>query len=534
MVVSPLQITMRRKIYWYKYLQGRQIMDPFADGSNTPRSFTAQTWYYYPAGAAPQNGPIFIGPLSTLVFAQQQAVPGLGLDDATNIVAANLGLTPEQVTSNYLEGNTPDDDQAQFTAEIVGASISGTANTDTSYGDDIQIVLNDVENVRDTASSNSASSFDTNTYTPQGANSSNTRISPLYTPVADVCSDLLNGKYFAFEEWPGDKEHKTLYMITDSNTGNNILHLKEELENGSAWSIDTLSSSTELAYLAQSEGTIIDMTNVNSSSSPYAQITHDGPFPAINTSCNGSNATFDSQGRIFTLVVSEADIAGVDGADLPQGPTVDPILNGVTFGVGDKIYKAIVVTQNQVYGVDNSISVDNSGNIFPANPTDYIVYDEGASIGGSPFQPMPNSNDINTMAQFTDTDFVIDYRDSSNFTKLSVTSPAASNNTGTVDVVEVDTGVEGSPVTMTYEVEMHNSTPFFFIKNYPESGIDTFIGKIDAISSTDFVYGLRSRPAGQSFYLTQGGGQDGDMMDDIMLNASARDRVLSGQGLTYP
>jgi hypothetical protein len=80
---------------------------PFTDGSTTPRPFTQQTWYYYPAQAAPANSPIFIGPLSTLVYAQTENIPGISTEDAANSVASSLGIEGSQVLGNYLEDNSP-------------------------------------------------------------------------------------------------------------------------------------------------------------------------------------------------------------------------------------------------------------------------------------------------------------------------------------------------------------------------------------------------------------------------------------------
>lgn len=500
---------------------------PFADGSTTDRPFTAETWYHYPAGTS-QGGSVFISPLLALAYAQQQATPGLSFDDAVNVVAANLGLTPNQITSDYLAGN---DSEAQFIAEIVGAAIANTANTNSSFSNDMQTVLDDMDNISNTAANNDASSYDTTVYTPQATSNNASNLN--YIPVADACADLLAGGYFAFESWDGtgDKEHKTLYMQTIN--GNNILNFKEEVLNGNAWSIEQSITSTEAQYLSNIEGTIIDMANVNGTS-PHTQVFFEIPFPATSTSCNGSNASFNSSGREYTMVVSEADISGTNGANLPQGSTVGTIVDPITFGAGDKIYKIAVISQNRVYGVRNKTDVDTDGTVYPPKPEDYIVFDEGTLSGGA-FTEMPNSNDINAMAQLTDTDFIVDYRDSSNFKKLSIITPASTtNNTGIVDIVEVDSGTVGLPTTMTYVIETHNGTPFFVVKNYPNMNQEFFIGKITSIDANSFVFGQRSRPAGQLHYLTQGGIQDGDIMDDISLNASARNRVLNGQSVVIP
>ncbi len=510
---------------------------PFSDGSTTPRPFAAQTWYYYPAGAAPQNGPIFVGPLSTLVFAQIELTPGISVTDAIGIVATTMGVDSDQVLSNYLEDSTTEGNETQFVAEIAGSSItSTTTSTPGSYGSEIQAVLDDLPNVVSTATTADSALYDTGTY----VNSSNPQTTSLtYAPVNDICNDMLACTYFAFEEWDSsvqynsnfplapDQEHKKLCMTVDENT-DNILNITEELYQGSAWSTDTYGTSTEVNYLNDTRETIIDMSNVNSIAATY--ISPYRLFPATNIACNGSNATFKSGLLEYKIYVSQTDLNNQNGATLPQGSTVGPIVDNITFQTGDKLYKAIGITQNKTYIVDNAYNFVT--NTTTATPKEYIVHEEGTT-GGVAFVSMANTNSINAMVQLTDTDFIIEYQDSSNFTKLEVTSPASSANNGTVDVIQVVSGVEQSTNTMTYEVETHNNTAFFIVKNYYGIGGDLFLGHINSISTVSFVYG-KVIPEYSTFDVTQGGTQDGDIMDDIMLNTSARDRVLNAFNIAVP
>lgn len=500
---------------------------PFADGTVAPRPFTAATWYYYPAGAAPQNGPIFVGPLSTLVHAQLDAVPGLSVDEATNIVGANLGLTTTQVTSNYLESNSSDDDETQFVAELVGSSISGTANSTSGYDSDIQVVLNDSENVAGIVGANSASNYDTSTYTPSTSANNGSVSLPVYLPVADLCADLTAAKYFSFEDWDISIDPNADFEIKTLSMANDILNIKVEK---SAWTIDTEDTSTESDYLQHIEGVTIDMAAVNGVVS-HTQDFYDVPLPAQKISCNGGSAIFNSSGREYKLIVSEGSLAGAQGATITQGESVSPLLNALTFVSGDVLYKAFAITQNTVYEVSKGQNYDGT-TVYPTSPSEYVVYEEG-TIGGAAFSTMANTNDINALSQLTDTDFIIKYENSDNFIKLEVTTPALTTATGSVDVIHVVDGTESTPTSRVYAIETHNGTPFFFVQDYDGPGRDLFLGKIDAVDSNSFVYGS-VLPVGTGFYFTAGTLHDGDIMSDFMVNPQARDRILTGQMLTYP
>jgi hypothetical protein len=501
---------------------------PFVNGSTTPRPFANQTWYYYPAEAAPANGPIFVGPLSTLVFAQIQTVPGISVNDATTAVANTLGINSATVLSNYIENNSTEGNNTHFVAELVGATLTNTSSTATSNNTDIQNVLSNSSNISNTASNNNPNTYDTIGYngipnTTTQANGTTVATALMYTPVSDVCNDLTTGTYFAFEEWDTsigngtpNREHKTLYMKTDANTGSNVLNIREDVDNNNAWSIEQHNSSTEHDYLQHINYTIVDMTQVNATT-PYTKPIYDVLFPAVNTACNGSNATFDANGILFKLYVSGADINGLNGANLPQGPSVNSILSNVTFGAGDKLYKASVSLQNDVYLVDKGQSYQN-GIVYPTNLKDYTVYN-------STFTPLSNGTTMNTFVQTLNNSLVVHYDSSSDYEKFTITSTPASNNTGTVDFTKVENGTP-TTTSMSYEIETHNAQDFLVIKNYKQFGYDLFIGKINSINSTSLVYGTVSH-AGAMFYLTQGGFQDGDIMDDIMLNTSARDKVIT-------
>jgi len=52
-----------------------------------------------------------------------------------------------------------------------------------------------------------------------------------------------------------------------------------------------------------------------------------------------------------------------------------------------------------------------------------------------------------------------------------------------------------------------------------------------SVDGSSFVYGQVAAPYVQ-IDLTEGGYQRGDIMDDIMLNPSAKERVLNAQGIT--
>jgi hypothetical protein len=157
-------------------------------------------------------------------------------------------------------------------------------------------------------------------------------------------------------------------------------------------------------------------------------------------------------------------------------------------------------------------------------------------MGGAPFAQMDNTQDINAMVQLTDTDFIIDYIDSDNFTKISITSPYNALAINMCQVEHIVAGANSGTIAMaSYTVETHNGTPFFVIHGYSGPSSDLFIGKVAAIDGSSFVYG-HTNPANVSHDLTEGGYQDGDMMDDMMLNQSARDGLLNSvsASLTLP
>lgn len=488
---------------------------PFSNGITTPRPFTAMTWYYYPAGAAPASDPIFVGPLSTLIYAQQQQLSGITIDDATSIVAASLGVTTTQLTGNYLEDNTAEGDSTQFIAEIVGGSIANTANNAGSYGADIQTVLVDLGNVATTATTSDPLTYNPGQYSPSVA--AVTANGLVFTPVSDVCGDLSLSKYYAFEEWASasdQQEHKALF--TASAGSNEILHLKVDYLGGtSSWNLDTEQSSTSTAYA--SFATLVDMQNVNASGDI-------GPlkiFGSTRVSCNGSNALFNASGFSYKLVVSEADISGVTGVNLPQGATVGNIVDAITFGTGDKMYHAAIIIQDDEYVVDKTSGSD---------PQNYTVYEEG-TLSGPTFPLMLNSNDINQLAQLIDTDFIVNYTDSSTYDQIAVTTITAmgNGNTNTVTATKFVNGQAHPSRTLPFSVEMHNGTPFFVVHGFSTDSTATglFIGKISSVDATNLVYGEVTR-ANAVVNLTQGGYQvDGDFMDDIMVNTSARDLILS-------
>ncbi len=490
---------------------------PFVDGSTMPRPFTAQTWYYYPAGLTTTNNePIFIGPLSTMVFAQQENMPGLSVEDAVVIVGTTLGLTSTQVVDNYLEDNQTVGSYTHLVAEIVGSSISNSANDDTNYTNEIQVVVNDLENVVNTAQESNATSNTIN-YTPVNTNNSISNL--IYTPVSDICADLTNNEYYAFEDWDSNQgggyiEKRELKNIFIDQ--NDKLQIKTEVYN-SGWSIDTAHSTFETNYLSNVDEIIINMAQVNSSS--YTKPMYDLPLPADKISCNGSSAIFNANGFKYKLIATQSDINGLQGTSLPLGSTVGSIINPVTFGSGDKIYKILAIIQDDVYGI-------NKNNLSP-NPSDYIVYDEAT------LAPMSNSANISSMVQLTDTDFIVNFIDTNNYTKLELVTTASSQNNGIVNVVKVENSITTSTVTKTYHVETHNSHPFFVVENYKGMGFDLFLGKIDTVDGSSFVYGSVVR-AGLSFYFTQGGMQGGDILDDILLNQSAKNRILSTQSITHP
>ncbi len=500
---------------------------PFANGSTTPRVFTSAIWYIYPAGAAPQNGPIFIGPLSTLVEAHIVSVPGTTVDDAIGVVSTQLGVDSDDLLDNYIEDetNTTSGNSLQFTAEIANAAISSsTTATGTDYG----ALVADTGNIASTASNNNPSTYDTTSYvTSTQSNNTNGTVSLIYQGVADVYADLINC-YFGFESWDdssNSNEHKKLCLSKpDPDTGERTLNYTEHNFATSGWSLNNVQSSAYVPYQSKPVQTLIDMTKVNHATQDY---THPYRiFPAKLISNSGSSAIFDSYGMRYKLIISQANISGLTGAVLPKGPSLDALVNPITFGVGDKLYKAIAITQNKTYTVNNGYDHFFNTTTTSTIASKYIVYDEG-TIGGTAFTPMPNTQDINAMAQLVDTDFIIEYQDSNNFTKISITNPY--NPTALFNTCQIEHIVNGSNggATMmgTFIIETHNGTPFFVVQNY-QMGSDLFIGKIEAIDNSSFVYGFIN-PANISHDLTEGGYQNGDIMDDIMLNQSARDRLLN-------
>lgn len=501
---------------------------PFSDGSTAPRPFTQETWYYYPAQAAPANGPIFIGPLSTLVYAQTQATPGISVQDASNAVGASLGIEGTSVLGNYLEDTSPQGTQTHFTAELVGATLANQPSSVTSstYNNYLQNVLASSSSIGTTAAQNDPTMYNTNNYNGANVASNPTQgaIALIYNPVADVCSDLENGTYFAFEDWDStisvtpDKEHKTLYLKTHPSTGEKTLEYQWLEENSNAWSINTSHTTTENDYLQKQENIVIDMNHVNDPNIDYTAVTHDIPFPALNTACSGSNASFSIGAMEYKLYVSALDLNGINGTQLPQGPTVGPLLNNVTFASGDKLYKAIVVLQNDTYSVEKGQNVQG-GTIVPSPVSDYLVYNNSFSV-------MPNNVNIAILAQTTNTVFNVKYVDANNYEKIQIITPVSSSNNGTVAVTKYSAGSAQPTTSMVCALEIHNGYTYFVVKNYYDIGMDLFIGEIDDIDVSSLVFGSISQ-AGKTRYLTEGGWQDGDIMDDIMLNASARDRVLN-------
>ena len=510
---------------------------PFSDGSTTPRVFNQPTWYYYPANATSENTSIFISPLSTLVYAQIQNIPGVSIEDATNSIASSLGINSSDLLGNYLESNSLQSNFIHFSGELAGASIANypaSVNSST-YGNYLQNVLANSNNIGNTATTNNPLTYNTTNYSNVSSSPTQGAIALIYTPVNDVCYDLENGVYFAFEDWDStiggtpDKEHKTLYIKTNPVTGEKILNLQEQVENGNAWSIHTVHTTTETDYLQKKEGVVINMDHVNDSTVDYTAVMHDIPLPAKNTACNGSNATFSIGAASYKLYVSELDLNGISGSSLPKGPSVAPLIDSVTFGAGDKLYKAMTILQNDVYIVEKGEDVQ--GNVVVPSPAnDYIVYH-------SSIIPIANSANIYTMAQSLNTTFVVNYKDVNNYEKIQIASVVSSNNNGTVTITKYNAGVAQPSSTMTYELETHNGTTFFVVKNYYDIGVDLFIGKIDAIDANSLVFGSVGR-AGKVAYLTEDSFQNGDVMDDIMLNESARNRVIqnynTSTGLNIP
>jgi len=496
---------------------------PFADGSAAPRPFTSPTWYIYPAGAAPQNGPIFVGPLSTLVAAQLEEIPGSTLADAVGKIATQTGIDPADLLSNYLDNNitTTTGTNVHFLAEITGSALESTS---TATGTDYGAVLNDVGNIVSTANSSDPGTYDTATYTTSNTTSSTAAL--IYQGVADIHADLA-GCYYGFESWDtafSDNEHKTLCLTTDADTGEEKLNITEHQFMGATWNLKQTQSSAYMPYQSAAVSTLIDMDKVNHPTEDY---THPYRlFPSKLVSSSGAGAVFDSNGFQYKIIVSEADISGLTGAVLPQGPTLGALIDPITFGAGDKIYKAVAITQNKTYTINNHYNHATDTSTVDTKPHDYIVFEEG-TMGGAAFAQMANTQDINAMVQLTDTDFIVEYKDSNNYTKISITTPY--NSATAINMCQVEhitAGSNGGTIGMaSYTVETHNGTPIFVLHGYNGPSSDLFIGKITVIDGSSFVYG-HTNPAYISHDLTQGGYQDGDIMDDIMLNQSARDRVV--------
>ncbi len=509
---------------------------PFADGSTTPRPFIARTWYYYPAGVANANSePIFIGPLSTLVFAQIQYNPGISVADAVSTVSSGLGVDGDSFLDNYLEDNSTEANLTHIIAEIVGGGIVNVTST-TGTTQDIDAILADLGSIATTANETNTSSntYNPGGYTPTGYTGTSTTVNLAYQETADLHTLLQSCGLKAFEEWdsnPGvtPKEHKELCLETDADTGGLKLTFTEKYYQTNVWTLDTLKSSGQVPFLADASDTLIDMDNVNSSTQDIYPLRF---FPAIEQSHAGGSAIFKSGILEYKMIVSEADISGVLGSNLPKGQSIDPLVNNVTFGTGDKIYKAIMILQDKMYSVDNGHNFSNSTSTPSTQSRNYIVFDEGTT-GGANFLPMPNSTDIVTMMGLTDTDFIVEYEDSNNFTKISVTVPYNANNIiNTLNIEHISNGSNGGVISVAfYTIEQHNGTPFLVIHSFFDVGQDIFIGKVSSVDSTNFIYGVVS-PENMSIDVTQGGYQDGDIMDDIMINTSARDRILNQNSIT--
>ena len=506
---------------------------PFANGSTTPRPFNSPVWYIYPAGAAPQNGPIFVGPLSTLVAAQIDSLPGTSVDDAVNVLATALGVDPDTLLGDYIENNTTTEsgNSLQFTAEILGTSLN---NNSTANGSDLDTVLADIDNVVNTASSSDPSTYDTTSYTTQ-TNSSNGSVSLEYQAVADVYVDLL-ACYYGFESW-GDldntKQHKRLCVTTDADSGDEVLNYTEHYMGvGNSWILDQTQSSGFIPYQSKPVDTLIDMSKVNHATETYSYPMR--LFPAILESHSGASAIFNSHGYRYKLIVSQADIDTLSGAVLPQGPTIGGLVDPVIFGTGDTLYKAVVIDQNKSYTIDNQYDHVADTTTVNTMAKNYIVYEEG-NMNGAAFTQMSNTQDIDAMGQLLDTDFIVEYLDSSNFVKISVVTPFDSTALlNTCHIEKIVNGQSSGVLSGSYTIETHNTTPFFIVHNY-SGNRDLFIGKVLSVDANTFVYG-HVNPAYVSHDVTETSFQDGDIMDDMMLNQSARERLLNSVNapLTLP
>ena len=511
---------------------------PFADGTAAPRPFSSPTWYVYPANANPGNAPIFVGPLSTLVYAQVNAIPGTSVDEATEIVATGVGVDADVLMGNYLETNSTETNgtvNLHVLAEITGGALTNSVTTTgTQTQPNFDVVLADIDSIATTASeaNTSSSSYNPAGYTPTGGT---TASSLAYSPVLDLHVDLENCNYYAFEEWDGNSastpnEHKNLCLTTDADTGEKVLKYTEYYYNALTWTMDTLQTSGQLAFLSRPTDTLVDMDNVNSQTG-VNDIYPLRFFPAVEQSHSGSGAVFKSGIFEYKLIVSQSDISGLSGAVLPQGSTVGPLVDNTTFGAGDKLYKATMLTQNKVFRVDNGYNFFSNQGTPSTHPENYKVYDEG-TMGGAGFVPMPDTSSITTLAGLTDTDFIVNYQDSSNFDKISITAPYNPNALNMLQIEHITNGSNGGvALSGFYSIETHNGTPFLIIPNFfsgPNRGL--FIGKVDSIDANSYIYGEVISPYTQ-IDVTEGGYQHGDIMDDIMLNTSARTRLFTDNAL---
>ena len=486
---------------------------PFADGSTSSRTISTEVLYYYPANGSNANDKVFISPISALISAQMKAMPALSLSDAKNIISSNIGVSNSlEILDNYLEKNSTQSNTIHQIAEVIHSSIeSSSAQQTSTYANTIDYILGELNDISAEILDANSSDFNASNHiviaTPKAGN--NTPL--IYTPVADICADLTNKEYFAFEDWDSNQgggyiEKRELKNIFIDQ--NDILQIKNEVYN-SGWSINTQQTTFEQNYLNNIDETIINMAQVNSTN--YTKPMHDVPLPAQKISCSGSSAIFNANGFKYKLIASQADINGITGTNLPYGSTIGSIINPITFDPGDKIYKILAIIQDDIYGVDNNEIVHNDAT----------------------FTPMNNSANISSMVQSTNTSFLVEFQDSNNYTKLKLVTTASSQNNGVVNVIRVENSNITSSTTKTYHVEVHNSHPFFVVENYKGVGFDLFLGKVDAIDSSNFVYGSIIR-TGLSFYFTQGGIQAGDILDDILLNQSAKNRVLSAKNITHP
>ena len=306
------------------------------------------------------------------------------------------------------------------------------------------------------------------------------------------------------------------------------LQFKIQDESNNQWTTDTTHTTTEATYLQNQDKLVIDMANVNSTTVEYTAAMYQLPFPAERTACNGSSATFKIGAINYNLYVAQADISGVTGATLPQGPTLNPLISSVTFGTGDKIYKASIALQNDAYTIKKEFDIVNGATV-QSPLSDYVVYDGSSN-------PIANSSNLTTLLT-VGSRFIVNNVDANNRESITIATLPVGNIAGTVTIVKTAGGTAQASVTRNYSVQTHNGTPFMVVENYYGVGQDLFLGKVLDAHSSYFVFGTLIHP-GSSFYLTEGGNQHGDIMDDIMINASARDRILNAyntqNGTTIP